>query len=487
MNHAPKKQVLSFLPILAIIGLSQCSAKTVTETQPPNIPTPPTVVLTNDITVWLTKPDQSALLTKQAGYLSFSQTNTHSNTIVVDTTLVSQTMDGFGFTLTGGSATLINQMGATEQSNLLQELFGNNENSIGISALRISIGASDLSASSFTYDEIPSGEKDLGLAKFSMAMEEIDLIPILKKIIAINPSIKIMASPWTAPTWMKDNTSFIGGSLLPSYYQVYADYLIMYLQQMKAKGINIDALTIQNEPEHGGNNPSMLMSWQQQADFVKNYLGPSFAKSSIATKIIIWDHNCDNPNYPINILNDAAAKNYIDGSAFHLYAGDVSALSVVKAAHPDKNIYFTEQWTGSTGTFSGDLAWHIKNVMIGSVRNSAKMVLEWNLANDPSFGPHTAGGCTQCKGALTISGNSVNRNVSYYIIAQMSKFVPMGAKRISSGNVGGLYSAAFINPDGKKVMIVYNDNSTDTQFSINYKLKFAAANLPSKSVATYRW
>ncbi len=174
---------------------------------------------------------------------------------------------------------------------------------------------------------------------------------------------------------------------------------------MKAEGITLDAITIQNEPQHGGNNPSMVMSSDQQRDFVKNNLGPAFKAAGLTTKIIVWDHNCDNPNYPINILNDATAKSFVDGSAFHLYGGNISALSTVHSAHPDKNLYFTEQWTGATGTFNGDFRWHIKNVIIGSMRNWSKNALEWNLANDPSYGPHTLGGCTECKGALTISGS----------------------------------------------------------------------------------
>ena len=230
----------------------------------------------------------------------------------------------------------------------------------------------------------------------------------------------------------------------------------------------------------------MVMSALQQADFIKNHLGPAFQTASITTKIIIWDHNCDNPTYPITVLNDPGAKAFIDGSAFHLYNGDISALSTVRAAHPDKNLYFTEQWTSSAGSFDGDLKWHIKNVIIGSMQNWSKVALEWNLASDGAYNPHTPGGCTQCKGALTLDG-AINRNVSYYIVAHASKFIPPGSVRISSINAGNIFTAAFKTPDGKKVLIALNDGNATTNFNIKYKGTIAQASLPAGAVATYVW
>jgi len=448
---------------------------------------PPPPPATNDMDLWMTKADQSALLQKQTATLSFGTTSNAYPFVEVDSTISYQSIDGFGYTLTGGSAFLLNNMTATARAALLNELFGTGANSIGISYLRVSIGASDLSQTVFSYNDMPAGQTDPTLANFSLSKDTVDLIPILKEILAINPNIKIMGSPWSAPVWMKDNGSSIGGNLQPAYYGVYANYFVKYIQQMQAKGIPIHSITVQNEPQHGGNNPSMVMSAIQQADFVKNHLGPAFQAAGISTKIIIWDHNCDNANYPISILNDAAAKAFIDGSAFHLYAGDISALSNVHTAHPDRNLYFTEQWTSSIGSFGGDLGWHIKNVIVGSVRNWSKVALEWNLANDPVFGPHTSGGCTQCKGALTINASSFTRNVSYYIIAHASKFVPAGSVRIASSLVANLPNAAFKTPDGKKVLIVLNDNASAFGFNIRFKGKWVSTSLPAGAVGTYTW
>ena len=477
------KNKYSFIALLfagSISLYSSCSKGGGSEPDPVEPP-----VITNDIGYWITNPDRTSLLQQQTAVLGFGTAANSYYNIAVDSTVSYQSVDGFGYTLTGGSAQLINSMGTSEKNALLNDLFSSS--GIGVSYIRVSIGASDLSPSVFTYDDMPAGQTDPTLANFSLGADLTHMVPILQQIIAINPNIKILGSPWTPPSWMKTNENPIGGSLKTEHYAAYAQYFVKYIQAMKALGITIDAITVQNEPEHGGNNPSMLMNAAEQANFIKNNLGPAFQAAALATKIIVWDHNCDHYNYPINVLNDAAAKPFINGSAFHLYAGDISALTTVHDAHPDKNVYFTEQWTSSTGEFGGDLKWHLKNVIIGSMRNWSKNALEWNLANDPSFGPHTTGGCDQCKGALTINGSSVEKNVSYYIIAHASKFVPAGAVRISSTVGSNLPNVAFKRADGKKVLIVLNESATAQTFNIKYKERWATTQLKAGAVGTYVW
>lgn len=450
------------------------------------IPEPP--VAANEMDFWLTKADQSVKLQKQSGILAFGNSVNNYASIEIDGSKTFQSIDGFGFTLTGGSAQVINSLTAEKKQELLQDLFGNKENSISISYLRISIGASDLSDSVFSYNDLPEGQTDENLSQFSLAPDKIDLIPLLKEILSINPALKIMGSPWSPPVWMKDNNSSVGGSLQPQYYGVYAQYFVKYIQEMKSEGIEIDAITPQNEPLHPGNNPSLSMTASQQTDFIKNHLGPAFQSANIDTKIIIYDHNCDKPEYPISVLNDAGARLFISGSAFHLYAGDISALSTVHNAHPDKDVYFTEQYTSSDGNFHGDLKWHLKNVIIGSMRNWSKTALEWNLANNASFGPHTPGGCTTCKGAITInSGTSYSKNVGYYIIGHVSKFVPTGSVRIASNLTGNLLNVAFSTPAGKRVLIVENDGNSFEIFNIKHNGKWVTTSLDGGSVGTYIW
>ncbi len=462
------------------LALAACSAKkTVNPSQSASTPT-------GDMAFWLTNGDQSALLQKQNTVLNFSTTQNSNPTIVVNEIQKFQTIDGFGYTLTGGSATLMNALPAQAKDELLQDLFSTKKNGIGVSYLRISIGASDMSADTFTYNELPAGQTDVNQDKFSISREMKDLVPILKKILAINPDIKILGSPWTAPTWMKTNASFKGGSLKPEYYISYANYFVKYIRAMKVQGITIDAITIQNEPLHPGNVPSMYMEAKDQAVFIKTALGPIFKSSGIKTKIIVYDHNADRPDYPITILNDPEAKQYVDGSAFHLYAGNISALSKVHEAHPDKNLYFTEQWVGGPGKFDEELKWHVSTLIIGATRNWSKNVLEWNLAADPGYGPHTVGGCKTCLGAITVT-NTVSRNVAWYIIGHASKFVRPGSVRIGSEIVSDLQNVAFMRPDGKKVLIVVNGNSSTQQFNIKYDGKFVATQLAAGSVGTYVW
>jgi glucosylceramidase len=439
---------------------------------------------------WITTGDKTSLFTKSTTALAFSDSNESSVPVIqIDSTQQFQSIDGFGYALTGGSADLIREkLSESQQNDLLKELFSTDGNGIGISYLRVSIGASDLDDHVFTYNDLPAGQTDPELKNFTLKEDQVNLIPLLKKILAINPTIKIMGSPWTSPVWMKTNNLPKAGSLKPEFYPAYAQYFVKYIQGMAAEGITIDAVTIQNEPENPNNTPSLVMTAEQQRDFIKSHLGPAFEKASIKTKIVLFDHNCDHPQYPITVMNDSDAKKYVDGSAFHLYLGQIDALSTVRDAHPDKSIYFTEQWTWSKGEFKGDLRWHVKNLIVGATRNWSRNVLEWNLAADQNFDPHTDdGGCSECMGALTI-GNTVTRNVSYYIIAHASKFVRPGSVRIGSTIVDGLHNVVFKTPEGKKVMVVVNDNDAQKTFSFRYSGKISTpTTLQSGAVGTYVW
>jgi glucosylceramidase len=485
-----KTSQISFIPIL-LVSLIGCNKKAEKENSLPeelinkaNVSISAQTAATADY--WLTKADQSVLL-QQQGNLTFGTVSNRNANIVVDTTQIFQSIDGFGYTLTTSSAYVINRMSTIAKANLLQELFGSGSSSVGVSYLRLNIGSSDLSPTVYSYDDLPSGQTDPTLQNFNLAPDQADVIPVLKQILSINPNIKLFGSSWSPPVWMKSNNNSVGGSLLPQYYEVFANYLVKYIQGMKTNGITVDAITPQNEPLNPNNNPSMYMPASQQDTIIKLYLGPALQAANLSTKIILYDHNCDHPEYPISILNDAVARPYINGSAFHLYAGDISALTTVHNAYPDKAVYFTEQYTGATGNFGNDLKWHMKNVITGSMRNWSQVALEWNLANDQNYGPYTPGGCNSCKGAVTINGSTVTRNVAYYIIAHASKFVPAGSIRIGSTQSGSLYNVAFKRSDGRKVLIVENDGHSSQSFNIQFNGQWVTSTLPAGSVATYVW
>jgi glucosylceramidase len=309
----------------------------------------------------------------------------------------------------------------------------------------------------------------------------------LQEIVGINPGVRFLVSPWSAPAWMKSNNSLIGGSLRKEYFAAYAAYLLNYLQAMAEQGIAIYALTIQNEPLHPGNNPSMYMSKEDQYDFVQYYLGPALQKSPFpAVRLLAYDHNCDNIEYPVYV----ARSEYITGSAFHLYAGPIEALSTVYQ-QTKKDIYFTEQWTSGKGRFDEDFTFHIREVMLGSVNNWSKTALSWNVASNEKWEPYTPeGGCNLCKGAITIDSEtkSVIRNVTYYTTAQMSKVIRSGAVRIASETANNqLVHAAFINPCGSTALVVFNKGDKLQNFDIQWNGKICTYALEGHTVASLIW
>lgn len=443
----------------------------------------------NEASVWLTNPDKTALFAQQHN-IAFTKSGSNApTTIKVDETEKYQPIDGFGFALTGGSAMHIIRMDAAARAALLKELFATNGTNIGVSYLRVSIGSSDLNDHAFSYDDLPAGQTDPQLRKFDLGEDKTDVIPVLKEILAINPKIKILGSPWSAPAWMKDNNDTKGGNLKPEYYDAYARYLVRYIKEMKTQGIAIDAITVQNEPLNPKNNPSMYMDGPQQADFIKRALGPAFRKAGLKTKIIIYDHNCDRPDYALTILNDPEAAKYVDGSGFHLYGGTIDTLTSVHNTHPEKNLYFTEQMViDGRDKSKCNISSPVKRLIIGATRNWCRNVLEWNLAADEHNQPHTdRGGCPMCQGAVTIDSGKTYRSVAYYAIAHASKFVRPGSYRIASNTSDVLPNVAFSTPDKKKVLIVTNTSADEQAFDIAYKGRVLHARLNGGAAATYVW
>lgn len=438
---------------------------------------------------WLTTGDRSSLLYQYQAKI-FTENTDNVPEITVDTAIRYQAIEGFGAALTGSSAMVLQRLSTESRKSILELLF-DAEKGIGISVLRITIGASDFSAFDFTYNDLPSGQTDFKLENFSLSRDTMDVIPVLKEILAINPDISIIASPWSPPAWMKTNKSLKGGRLRTDCHNVYASYFVKYIKEMKKHGILINAVTPQNEPLHfSANYPCMEMQAIQQADFIKNALGPAFLEAGLNTKIIIYDHNWDNTNYAISILNDAGAAQFISGSAFHAYAGDVSAMNTVHNAHPDKSLYFTEISGGAWATdFASNLMWNMNNIFLGGTKNWAKVALLWNMALDENYGPQN-GGCNNCRGVVTVyNSGTVARNEEYYAIAHMSKTVKPGAVRIKTAlqaSMSGINAVAFQNTDNSSSIIISNDNKTLQKFTVKFKEGFIPVQLPPKSVITIK-
>lgn len=441
------------------------------------------------ISVWLTNPDRSSLFKRQDSSPQFTTRTVALPRVELDPARKFQSMVGFGFALTGGSAQLLVRMTPEKRQAILKELFLSKGNSIGLSYLRVSIGASDMNEGVYSYDDLPRGETDPNLTRFSLVHDEAGVIPVLKEILALNPQLQILGSPWSAPAWMKTNDNVKAGKLKPEFYAAYAQYFVRYIEGMRAHGIAINAITIQNEPLNPNNTPSMVMEAPEEDAFIKNDLGPAFQKAGIHTKIFLYDHNCDVPEYPLSILQDPAAAKYVDGSAFHLYAGNIEAMSKVHDAYPDKNLYFTE-FMAEDLEHPGlmPVAEPVSGTVIGATQNWSRMVLLWNLAADPHFGPHTNdGGCGICQGAITIDGDTVTRNLAYYVIAHFAKFVLPGSVRIASSGPRTLPNVAFETPDNQTVAVVANTGLSPQTFSLAEGGRFATVTLNAGAVATYIW
>ncbi|NVO17764.1 MAG: glucosylceramidase [Rhodoplanes sp.] len=439
------------------------------------------------VEAWTTHGDRSRLLDHRRGLFDDAD-RPAAAAIEVRTAERHQVMDGFGFALTGGSAELIRGLAPDTRKALLVELFTTLRSGIGVSFLRIGIGATDLSRAVFSCDDCPPGETDPELTRFSLDAGDPDIVPVLQEILAIRPGLRILATPWSAPPWMKTNGSFVAGSLKPEFYRAYAGYLVAFIEAMRARGIRVAALTPQNEPLNVKNEPSMTMTAAEQAAFIGDHLGPALRDAGFGdVALLCHDHNCDRLDYPLTVLADARARKFVSGVAWHLYAGSPEALAMVAAQHPDLTMYLTEQWVGDDGAFGADLAWHVRNVLVGAIRNGARAVLEWNLAGDPDHGPHTPRGSAHCVGALTIDGGAIVRNVSYYVIAHLSRFVPPGSVRVFSTAVEALPNVAFATPDGRVALLVLNDGAAATTFAIRCNGRSVTDTLAAGAVATYVW
>ncbi len=469
-------------------GMLSCKEKS---SDPPDPPPGPAEV--GKAQVWLTTGDRSKLFSREADVSIKDSNITLFPVLAIDTSETFQEIEGFGAALTGSSAYLLHrEMTSERRAEILNSLF-HPETGIGLSYLRLSMGASDFSLSDFTYNDLPAGQTDFNLEQFSLAQDLEDVVPVLQEILQINPGLKLMGSPWSPPAWMKTNQSLKGGRLKPECYDVYARYFVRYIREMESRGINITSITPQNEPLHyTAGYPCMEMQAEQQGEFIRDHLGPAFASEGISTKIIVYDHNWDRPDYPIDILNDPQARQYVAGSAFHAYAGNVTAMSGVHAAHPDKNLYFTEISGGGWATnFSDNLMWYLRNILIGTVQNWSATALFWNLCLDQNDGPQN-NGCTNCRGVITWNtiGGTLTRNEEYYALAHFAKLVRPGALRLGyqkPAELANVGVSAFRNTDGTKVMVAANYSDNEVIFSTKQGGRYFTCLLPGKSVATYSW
>lgn len=472
----------------------------------------PAVALEPTAHVWVTTPDGVLRMADQ-GAVAFHRGGSPKLTITVDPSLRYQRMDGFGASITDSSASVLYSLDKATRDATMRDLFAVDR----ISFLRQPVGSSDfVDGPHYTYDDVPAGQTDFALRHFSIDHDRSKILPLLRQARALNPELKVMATPWSPPAWMKTNGSLVGGRLIDSaqVYEAYANYLVKFVKAYEAAGVPVYGLTIQNEPQN--RNPSAYPGTDmpvRQAVKVIEKLGPALAKAGLRTKIFGYDHNwSEHPNdiantppgedpeteYPTMLLESSAAR-WLAGTAYHCYFGDQTRMTALHKAHPDKDIWFTE-CSGSHGPddppaqfFSDTLKWHTRNLTLGVTRNWAKSMIAWNLALRPDGGPHS-GGCDTCTGVVTVSSEgTVSRNAEYYTIGHLSRFVRPGAWRVASSSYGStgwngmVMSAAFVNPDGSTALVVHNEHDDPRSFAVAVGDRSFDYTLPGGALATFVW
>lgn len=456
----------------------------------PSILTPSEIPV-DSVEVWLTLEDESKKLNREPDLTFSAGASASTRQIEVDPGVLYQRFEGAGAAMTDSSAWLImNVLDDPARQQLMRNLFTRQGEGIGLSYLRIPMGASDFALGDYTYADLPVGQVDPTLSSFSVEHDKASILPALQMALELNPQLRFMGSPWSPPAWMKKDNQLHGSSLLPEYFQAFADYHVRFVQAYAAEGIPIDTLTPQNEPLHTTSGyPTMFMSAVDQQAFVRDHLGPALDQAGLDTRILIFDHNWDLADYPLEVLADPKAAAYVDGVAFHCYGGDVSAQSRVHEQHPTKGTWFTECSGGGWATDFGDnLRWNLHNLVIGNFRNWGNSLLLWNLALDENDGPQN-GGCGNCRGVVTINQSSgeITYNEEYYILGHVTRFIDPGAYRADSGqslaNLPG--HVAFLNPDGSLVLIVQSDSAAT--FDVTWNGRHFTYQFPSAGVATFKW
>lgn len=446
-----------------------------------------------DVAVWITTADHTTTLAASTPATFGAAETSQRPRILIDESEQFQEIVGFGASLTDSSAWLIqHRLDQPQRDALLRELFGREGEGLGLSFSRLTIGASDFSRRHYSLADTPDGRPDPALAHFSIDANRGDIIPVARAMLAINPRLKIMASPWSAPAWMKDTRSLIQGTLLPQYYDAFSRYLLKYVDAYAAEGIPIFALTVQNEPDYEPKDyPGMRLNAPARARLIGDHLGPMIAARGNGPLIFDWDHNWDKPQEPLGVLADAKANPHVAAVAWHCYGGDVAAQSPVHDAFPDKDAYMTECSGGDWEPVrSGGLPLQMKNIIIRSARHWARGALFWNLALDENNGPYS-GGCSTCRGVVTIDSRTgaVSRTDEYYALAHASRFVRPGAHRIASSEAThDLDNVAFRNADdGSLVLLVANAAKQARRFSVAQGGQAFDYTLPARSVATFVW
>jgi len=471
-----------------------------------------TVAVAQSVAVYQTTPDLLEGGSRRAT-LYFgpeAATPAPAAVITVDDSQRFQEIDGFGASLTDAAAWLFAKKLTPAQRDATFKLLFDRKGGIAINFLRQPVGSSDLAATFYSFDDLcrqaakacttPAGVSDPELEHFSIAHDQEYILPLLKKALAINPGIHVMLTPWSAPGWMKTTGSMLGSNddakeeshLRPEFYHALAEYLVKTIQGYQAAGVQVWALSVQNEPLYAPPTYSgMKMEAAEQAAFFGQALAPALEAAHLSPKVMAYDHNWDRPAYPETVLRDPKAGALAAGTAWHHYGGDPGVMTKIHDEFPQKDEWVTESSGGTwqTGNVLAEEAGELIDVM----RNWSRSYVLWALATDQNHGPYV-GGCDTCRGLVTIDladpdHPKVKIELDYYVLGHASRFLFPGAVRVASDEPAGtgIKDVAFRNPDGTLVLYTLNASAKAAPVRIRSHGKSAATSIPAGSVATFVW
>lgn len=484
MFHARRCWIRRSLMMLAV---SLCAASSTAQT-PPNV------------RWWLSSADLASQLAPQPP-LRFEQVKSApqvgEDRIVIDTHRRFQTMLGMGSSLEHSTCSNLFRLPPDRRTEVLRRLM-DPQVGIGINLARICIGTPDFTAEPwYSYHDLPPGQRDPELTQFSIDRDRTYILPVIKEALQINPELRLFASPWSPPGWMTSTGDMIGGHLLPEHYDAYARYFVKFIQAYRQEGIAIHAVTVQNEPgvdrsrdQPAWHYPSCRYTAEQERTFIRDHLGPAFAREGIETEIWSYDHNFnvqptpdgDDPGiqYPAAVLSDPAAAKFIGGVAFHGYAGQPEGMSEFHQQFPAVPIHFTE---GSVFGPAGG------RKLIGYLRHWASSYNGWvtllTADGQPNNGPFRASRTCVTLDPETLQ---VTYHYDYYQYGHFFRFIKRGAQRIGAdGGDRTLAGVAFENPDRQLVLVLVNSGRREREVTVGWEQHLAKVTLPRRSVATLTW
>jgi glucosylceramidase len=456
----------------------------------PAAPAPPAAVR-----VWLTTADGTRKLVQQTSLKPTASGPTPASTVQVNDSRQFQQFWGVGASITGASAQLVNGLPAAARQQVMTALFSR-DGGIGLAVLRQPLGANDFSIGRSSYDDLPGGASDPTLSHFGLGKDATDILPLVRRAEQLNPNSTVLLTPWSAPAWMKTGGSLIGGSLAATSETVYAQYLARTVQAYASSGIRVGGLTLQNEPSFTPTSyPGMYLSAAQQQRLIPQVAAALSATGQSAVGVWALDDNYDRVADAQQIVSDPVARAHLAGVAFHCYRGQTSQMAAFHRQNPAIPLAVSECTGGDwSPNFADNLRYDTESLLIDGIRNGAAWVSKWNVALDPKGGP-TNGGCTNCRGLLTIdpTSHAVSYDEAYYAFGQVGRFVVPGAHVVASttGGAGGLKTVAFRNADSSHVLLALNASNSAIDFRTTQRSTQATTSfdyhLAAGAVATFTW